>query len=414
MHLDLPFIRQQFPGLNRDFIFMDNAGGAQVLEGVIKRTSDFFRNYYVQLGASYKISEEAGAKIDEATEQIAGFMNASNPSEIVIGPSSSMLLRILSICLARNWHPGDEIIVTNSDHEANVSPWTDLEKQGMVIKTWKLNPDTLRLELGDLEALLSYKTKLVAMVHVSNILGTINPIREAAALAHDAGALICVDGVAAAPHRCIDVQESDADFYCFSTYKTFGPHQAVLYGKYDLLHQLDGLNHYFFTRDDVPYKFQPGNVNFELTWAMGGIPDYFARLHDHLMPNDSDTNIRNKFYQSYDLMAIHEEQLANRLIEFLLTVSGIRIIGETTGSREVRVPTISFVSNRFKSSDIVQQVDPWNIGIRWGDFYAKKLIETLKLEAQDGVVRISMVHYNTLDEVDRLIEVLEPILKKIV
>ena len=414
MHFDVPFIRQHFPGLDRDFIFMDNAGGSQVLGSVIQRTTDFFRNYYVQLGATYRISEEAGSKIEEATAQIAGFINAANPKEVVIGPSTSMLLRILSICLSRNWRAGDEIIVTNTDHEANVSPWTDLEKAGIVIKTWKINRETLRMELSDLEALLSEKTRLLAMVHVSNILGTINPVREAAALAHEAGALICIDGVAATPHLGVDVQELDADFYCFSTYKTFGPHQAVLYGKYDLLHHLDGLNHYFFSREDVPSKFQPGNVNFELTWSLGAIPDYFALLHHHHFPEDSDTTLRNKYLRSYQLIASHEEKLASRLINFLLPVPGIRIIGETTGSHEVRVPTISFVSNRFKSSAIVEQVDPWNIGIRWGDFYAKKIIQYLGLEEQDGVVRVSLVHYNTLEEIDRLIEVLDPILKRIV
>ncbi|MFC2101657.1 cysteine desulfurase-like protein [Bacteroidota bacterium] len=410
MNLDIPFVRSHFPALQNDFIFMDNAGGSQVLESVIDRTGDFFRNYYVQLGASYEVSDRAGSLLDKTISELAEFIHARNPREIVVGPSTSMLLRILSICIGREWKPGDEVIVTNSDHEANVSPWTDLEQKGIVIKTWKINPETLRFEMNDLRNLLTDRTRLVAMVHISNILGTINPIKEVAALVHQAGALLCIDGVAAAPHRLINVQESDADFYVFSTYKLFGPHQAVLYGKLDLLLELEGINHYFFTKEDVPYKFQPGNVNFELTYSLGGIPAYFSRLHDHHFPDDTSNDFRNKYRRSYDLIAGHEEQLANQLIQYLETKSVIRIIGERSGSREVRVPTISFVHDQLKSSEVVTRVDPYRIGIRYGDFYAKRIIHDLGLEEKDGVIRVSLVHYNTSAEVERLIEALETIL----
>lgn len=341
---------------------------------------------------------------------MAGFLNARNPKEVIIGPSTTMLMRILSICISRQWNPGDEVIVTNSDHEANVSCWTDLERKGIIIRTWKINPGTLRFELNDLCNLLSDRTRLVAMVHVSNILGTINPIKEVAALVHQAGAFLCVDGVAAAPHRLIDVQQSDADFYAFSTYKVFGPHLGVLYGKLDLLLEMEGINHYFFTRVEVPYKFQPGNVNFELTYSLGAIPAYFSELHNHHFPNDPSTGCRNKFRTGYDLIAGHEEQLANKLIQYLETKSVIRIIGEKSGSREIRVPTISFVHDQLKSSEIVTRVDPYRIGIRYGDFYAKKIIHDLDLEGKDGVIRVSLVHYNSMDEVNRLIDVLEALI----
>ena len=410
MNLDIPFVRSHFPALQNDFIFMDNAGGSQVLESVIDRTADFFRNYYVQLGASYQVSERAGSLLDKTISELAEFIHARNPKEIVVGPSTSMLLRILSICISREWKPGDEVIVTNSDHEANVSCWTDLEQKGIVIKTWKINPETLRFEMHDLEKLLSDRTRLVAMVHISNILGTINPIKEVAALVHQAGALFCVDGVAAVPHRLIDVQECDADFYVFSTYKLFGPHQAVLYGKLDLLLEMDGINHYFFTKEDVPCKFQPGNVNYELTFSLGAIPAYFSRLHDHHFPDDTSNDCRNKYRRSYDLIAGYEEQLADKLIRYLETKSVIRIIGEKSGSREIRVPTVSFVHDQCRSSEVVSRVDPYRIGIRYGDFYAKKIIHDLGLDEKDGVIRVSLVHYNSMDEVFRLIEVLEKVL----
>ena len=216
VRLDVEFIRNQFPSLKSDFVFMDNAGGSQTLGSVITRISEYLTNYNVQLGASYKISVSAVRKLERSIGKIANFINAESAEEVIIGPSSSMLLRILSICLSRQWKPGDEIIVTNSDHEANVSCWTDLSKRGFIIKTWNINRETLEFDIDDLKKLLSGKTKLVAMVHTSNIIGTINPIREISKIVHDNSSLFCVDGVAYAPHRLIDVREFDIDFYAFS------------------------------------------------------------------------------------------------------------------------------------------------------------------------------------------------------
>lgn len=279
--LDISFVRQQFPALKRDFVFMDNAGGAQVLKGVIDRISDYLSNTNVQLGATYKVSLESGRRLDEATIKVADYINAQRKEEVVIGASSTMLLRILSLTLSEQWQEGDEIIVSNSDHEANVSCWMDLRKKGIIVKIWKLNPETMQFDLKDLQALLSPRTKLVTLVHASNILGTINPIKIIAKVVHKAGALICVDGVAYMPHRLVDVQELDVDFYVFSTYKLYGPHLAAMYGKYDLLKKLESINHYFIGKEEVPYKLQPGNFNFELTYSLGAIPEYFEALHDH-------------------------------------------------------------------------------------------------------------------------------------
>ncbi len=282
--MDIEFVRNQFPSLDREFVYMDNAGGSQTLAKVAERISGYLLHHNVQLGASYKVSREAGEKLAYATKKVGKFINANRTEEVVMGPSSSMLLRILSICISRQWEKGDEVIVTNTDHEANVSPWTDLEKKGIKVKIWKANPDTFELEISDLKKLLSKRTKLVAVAQVSNILGTINPIKEIAKIVHQAGAKICVDGVAYAPHRKIDVQDLDVDFYVFSWYKTFGPHLAVMYGKYDLLYEMDGINHYFFRKEDVPYKFQPGNFNFELTYSLLGILEYYEEFCKHHHP----------------------------------------------------------------------------------------------------------------------------------
>ncbi|MDT0641970.1 cysteine desulfurase-like protein [Zunongwangia sp. F363] len=401
--MDIEFVRRQFPALDRDFIFMDNAGGSQVLGKVIERISGYLTHHNVQLGASYKVSREAGEKLAYASKQISKFVNASRPEEMVIGPSTSMLLRILSLCISKEWQAGDEVIVTNTDHEANVSCWTDLTKKGINIKIWKANPDTLELELKDLKALLSNKTKLVAITHCSNILGTINPVKEITSMVHNAGALICVDGVAYAPHRQIDVTDLDVDFYVFSWYKAYGPHLAVMYGRYDLLYEMDGINHYFFKKKDVPYKFQPGNLNFELTYSLLGLTEYFQEMYKHHFPKISAGSFQKKVEKVYEVMSSHEEELSGILLQYLNENPKIRIIGSPFFNKDKRIPTISFVHSELKSDEIVEQIDKYRIGIRFGDFYAKKLIHDLNLEGKNGVVRVSLVHYNTKAEVDRLV-----------
>ncbi|MFV9483680.1 cysteine desulfurase-like protein [Christiangramia sp. ASW11-125] len=408
--MDINFVREQFPALERDFVFMDNAGGSQVLKQVTNKITDYLHHSNVQLGASYAVSKEAGDRLKASTEVVSELINASRPEEIVIGSSTTMLMRILSLSISKNWEKGDEIIVTNTDHEANVSPWTDREKSGFKVKIWQVNPESLELDIKDLENLLTEKTRLVAVTHASNVLGTINPVKKYAEIAHKAGALICVDGVAYAPHRKVDVQDLDADFYTFSWYKTYGPHLAMMYGKYDLLRELESINHYFIDKDAVPYKLQPGNFNFELTYAVSGITDYYTELHDHHF-DGKDLQFKEKLNKTYELISAHEEKLATRLLDYLNSISEIKIIGQTSAAAEKRVPTISFVHNNFRSNEIVEAVDPHNIGIRFGDFYAKKLIHDLQLEDKNGVVRVSLVHYNTLEEVDKLIEVFKTIFK---
>ena len=406
--MDIEFTRKQFPGLKSGFIFMDNAGGSQILGSAVEEISEYLINSNVQLGATYKISALAGDKLNKVTQQIAGFINARDPKEVVIGPTSTMQLRILSLCISRQWKEGDEVIVTNTDHEANVSCWTDLEERGIKIKIWKIDPESFELNTADLEKLLTSKTKLVALTHCSNVLGTINPIKKIAEIVHNAGALICIDGVAFAPHRKVDVQELDVDFYVFSWYKVYGPHLAVMYGKLDLLIEMKGINHYFFKAEDVPYKFQPGNYNFELTYGLRAIPDYLVNFFDHHFPQIN-AAVNEKYLKSFELIAQYEEMLAARLIDYLNSIEDIRIIGQRSADAKLRVPTISFVHKTLQSQDIVTAVDKENIGIRYGDFYAKKLIHDLDLEKQGGVVRVSLVHYNTAEEVEKLIAALKKI-----
>jgi cysteine desulfurase family protein (TIGR01976 family) len=408
--LDVKFVRSQFPALDGEWIFFDNAGGSQILNPVLERMRDYLVACNVQHGASYAVSQEAGARLRAATEAMATYVNAADPSEIVMGPSSTQLLRILAGSLVQTLQPGDEIIVTNCDHEANIGPWMELERSGARVKMWRLDPDSYQLRLEDLEQLMTERTRLVAVTHVSNVLGSIQPIAEFARVVHERGAMICVDGVAYAPHRHVDVRDLDVDFYVFSFYKVYGPHHALLYGKREHLLRLPVMNHYFIAPTDVPYKFQPGSVNYELSYGMLGLWDYLdelaARHHPQGLPDDRRERLRFVF----DRIARHEEMLAARLLAFLADKPSVRVIGAATPDRDQRVPTISFVVDGKPSDTITIAVDRHKIGIRYGHFYAKRLIDDLGLQAQNGVVRVGMVHYNTLDEVERLVEVLDPLL----
>ena len=404
MTLQLDFVRSQFPALAGDWTFFDNAGGSQTLKPVVDRISEYLLTSDVQLGASYAVSQLAGDRVSKAAQGVATLMNASDPTEVVMGSSTSLLLRILALCLAQTFAPGDEIIVTNCDHEANISPWLDLQRQGVVVKFWRLNPETLELHLEDLELLLSDRTRLVALTHASNILGTINAIRAVCDRVHAQGGLVCVDGVGYAAHRLVDVQAFDVDFYAFSFYKTYGSHYAVLYGRQQLLASLPNFNHYFI--QDSPYKFQPGNVNFELSYGMLGLCDYLSEIAQR-HSSETAPDLRSQMHQAFSLIAEHEEDLSDRLLQFLRSKANVRIIGSELADRSRRVPTLSFVVAGMDSASIPIQVDPHRIAIRYGDFYAKRLIEDLGLAPQNGVVRVSMVHYNTLEEVDRLIAILD-------
>lgn len=258
-----------------------------------------------------------------------------------------------------------------------------------------MHPDSLELELSGLDALLGPRTRLVCVTHCSNVLGTTMPVAEIARRVHAAGAELCVDGVAYAPHRAIDVQALGCDLYVYSFYKTYGPHQAVLWGRRKRLLELDSLNHDFIGQDRVPYKLQPGNMNYELAWGCAGIPDYLAALAAHHRADP------------FELIAEQEEVLAAPLLAWLDARNDIRIIGRRTADRAQRVPTVGFVAEGRSSAAIVAAVDSARVGIRYGDFYARRLIEHLGLADNQGVVRVSLVHYNTAGEVERLLAALE-------
>lgn len=324
-----------------------------------------------------------------------------------MGGATTLLMFQVTQAIRAGVRPGDEIIVTDTDHEANIGAWGRLAEAGAVIRFWRMRPETMRLELGDLQALLNDRTRWVAMTQASNVLGAVNPVAEVAALVHAAGARLCVDAVAYAPHRLVDVQASGADLYVFSFYKVFGPHYAVLWGPRELLLSLASLNHDFIPPNTLPYKLQPGNVNYELSWGCAGIADYLVEVGESLGVAGGGRACMQAAFHAFER---HEDALAERLLGFLASKPGVKLVGPASTRGGQRVPTISFVAVGRHSETIVRQVDPHRIGIRFGDFYARRLIDNLGLRERGGVVRVSIAHYNTAEEIDRLIAVLEPLL----
>ncbi len=406
--LNLDLVRAEFPALQDGCVYLDNAGGSQVLKRVADRVSDYLLTSSVQLGASYAQSQAAGERVLAARRSVAQLINAPADDEVVMGGATTSLMFLFTQALLPGVKPGDEIVVTNTDHEANIGCWMRLRQAGAVVKVWEVNPQTLSLDLADLDRLLSPRTTWVAMTHASNILGTVNPVAEVAQRAHAVGARLCVDAVAYAPHRLVDVQASGADAYVFSFYKVFGPHYAVLWLKRDLLLGLPSLNHYFIGPEVVPYKLQPGNVNYELSYGCIGISDYLVHVGNTLGATGTE---RQKMQAAFDAFEAHENLLAERLLAYLRSKPSVRVIGHDSATNGQRVPTISFVAGQQSSEAIVRHVDQYGIGIRFGDFYAKRLIEALGLQAQGGVVRVSIAHYNTLDEIDRLIQHLDEVIQ---
>lgn len=408
MVLDVDFARSHFPALKSPWALFDNAGGSVTAQPVIDRITEYLSRFQVQLGASYALSQQAQARV-RAGEAAAAALVGASVQETIVGPSTTVNLKMLARALAPSLAPGDEVIVTDLDHEANIGCWRSLQAHGVVVRTWAMRAQTARLEVADLEPLLGPKTRLVAFTHCANVVGEIVDVPAIAArIRSRCSALICVDGVAFAPHRCVDVASLDVDFYALSLYKVYGPHLGVLFGKREHLLRAQGQNHDFVPDDQLPYKFQPGNVTHELAAGIAGITDYYDALASHHGVHD--TSFRDRLQGVSNLIAAHESELAERLLAFLRHDPRVTVVGPSDSDAAARVPTIAFAVTGRNASQIPPQLDDANLAVRYGHFYAKHAIERLGLAATDGVVRVSMVHYNTLQEVDRLIARLDAVL----
>jgi len=399
-------IRAQFPALAGDTMYLENAGGSQVPVVVADSIRDYMLTSYVQLGAGYPLSLRATEIVDEAHDFVRLMMNGKE-GEVILGSSTSALLQMIAGCYAQVLKPGSEIVVAQTGHEANVGPWKMLERHGFTLRWWEMDPADYTCPLSDLEYLLSDRTALVAFPHVSNLLGEIVDIEAITSLAHEAGARVVVDGVAYAPHRAIDVSAWNVDWYAYSTYKVYGPHMAALWGRRDALAELPGPNHFFVPDDDLPYKFEVGGPNHEGCAGICGLRDYLAFVVGEADPRALD---RPAIERAFEIMTACELPLQARLIEYLRSREDVRIVGPTeTG--DSRVGTISFVHDSKSSAEITAAVDRSGIGIRHGHMYAYHLCEAAGLDPEDGVVRASLVHYNTLEEIERLIEVFDAVLE---
>mgnify|MGYP001454991319 CR=1 FL=1 len=408
--LDIDFIRSQFPAFDdplcKDWCFFENAGGSYVPRQVIEKLKKFMISTKVQPYAEYPMSKIAGNNMDQATELFSQIINANN-KEILIGGSTSINLYVLSNALKYSIKPGDEVIVTNQDHEANISPWRRLSEVGAVIKEWKINTDTAELNIEDLKSLLSNKTKIVAVTHCSNIVGTINELKTISDLAHEKGALVIGDGVSYAPHGFPNVKELGIDFYTFSLYKTYGPHLALLYGKEEILKNLPNQNHEFLD-GEYPYTLNPGGPNHEELTSLIGIYEYFNDLYKHHF-NDDEESILKKIKKINILISQHEEEVGNIFLNHINSKKKIKLIGQKQISNKNRAPTFSFTVDDQTSKDISKILVSNKIATRNDNFYAWRCLKYLGIDTNDGVIRISMAHYNSKDDINNLINAINKI-----
>ena len=408
--LDIDYVRAQFPAfsdpLSSKWSFFENAGGSYVPKNVIERLNHFMTSTKVQPYAEFDTSAIAGDNMDQATNLFAEMINANN-DEIIIGGSTTMNMYVLSNAMRSLLKPGDEVIVTNQDHEANVGAWRRLSEHGMVVKEWQINSESAELEINDLKILLSEKTRIVAVTHCSNIVGSINDLKSIAKLVHEYDAYIVGDGVSYAPHGFPDVQDLDVDFYAFSLYKTYGPHLGLLYGKKEILDTLPNQNHEFL-EGDVPYTLNPGGPNHEELSCLVGVYEYFNNLFEHHFPSE-DCSVRQKINKINELIADHEKEIANPLLDYLNSRSDIRLIGRNRIENKDRAPTIAFTMNNKSSKDLSSELVKYGIATRNDNFYAWRCLKALGIDVDDGVVRTSMVHYNTQKDVENLINALKRI-----
>ena len=408
--LDIDYVRAQFPAfkdpLSREWSFFENAGGSYVPKNVIEKLTEFMTSTKVQPYAEYPMSKIAGENMDMATELFAKMINAKN-NEILIGGSTSINLYVLSNALRKYITPGDEVIVTNQDHEANISPWIRLKDFGAKIIEWKFNIDDQELKIPDLEKLINKKTKILAVTHCSNIVGSVNNLKMISDLAHKNNIIVIGDGVSYAPHGFPNIKELGVDFYTFSLYKTYGPHLGLLYGKEEILRELPNQNHEFLD-GKYPYTINPGGPNHEELVSLIGIYDYFNNLYVHHFEN-LDLNILDRIKKINDLISTHEELIANPILNYLHNRKNIKLIGRNKIVNKNRAPTISFISNKKSSKEIADELIANKIATRNDNFYAWRCLSYLGIDTDDGVVRLSLSHYNNTNDTDKVIKALEKI-----
>lgn len=427
--LDLDFVRSQFPAFSepslKGWAFFENAGGSYACGPVIDRLNRYYRQTKVQPYGNYPASIQAGAEMDEAHRRLAAYLNVDE-TEVHFGPSTSQNTYVLAQAFRGFLKAGDEIVVTNQDHEANSGCWRRLAgdranepgvltglpsgvltglPSGVVVREWTIDRETGMLNPDDLDALLSDRTRLVAFPHASNIVAHVNPVEEIVARAHAAGAWAVVDGVAAAPHGLPDVAALGADVYLFSLYKTYGPHQGLMVIRTPLLEQLPNQGH-FFNAGISRKKLTPAGPDHAQVAAAAGIADYLDSVYAHHFTEEVDAAERGR--RIHDLFRGAEQARVAPLLDFLAGRPDVQIIGPTDPTQ--RMPTVSILPHNHPAPWLARQMAEHGLMVGSGHFYGARVLLGMGIPLDPGVLRMSFVHYTTADEVSRLIEALDQIL----
>jgi len=399
---DAASCRSQFPALalrdeGQARIYFDNPAGTQVPRQVIERTVDCLTAKNANLGGYFKTTEEAGHLVDEAHQACADFYNAASASEIVFGQNMTTLTLHMSRCLGKRFRPGDEIVLSRMDHDANVAPWLLLaEDLGLVVRWMDFDTETYEFPDDALSRVLSDRTKLLAMGMASNCTGTVHDVKRFAREAKAAGAIVYLDAVQYAPHYAIDVQDLGADFVVSSAYKWFGPHQGILWGREALLKETFG----YKVRpagEDLPHKFETGTLSHEgMAGTLGAI--------DYLEQFGTGASRAQRIRTAWGTMADYEHKITLQLIEGLRSFKGLTIRGITSANAmHRRVPTVSFTLEGHHPQDMAKAFARDNIFVWSGHNYAIEPVTRMGLMDKGGVLRVGLAHYNTAGEVDALL-----------
>jgi len=414
MSFPIDRVRAEFPALASHAIYLDNPGGTQVSRRVLDRMTDYLVRCNANKGGAFRTSVESDAVLAAAHTAMAALLNC-RPEEIVFGQNMTTLTFHVSRSLARWLDPGDEIVVTRLDHDANIAPWLLVAAdRGAVVRWVDIHDADVTLRMSDFERWINPKTKLVAVGYASNAVGTINDVAMITKLAHAAGALVYVDAVQYAPHGLIDVRALDCDFLVCSAYKFFGPHVGILYGRHDLLQRLPAYK-VRPASDAPPDKFETGTQNHEGIAGVLGAVEYLewlgGRENGALKDlGESQAERRRWLERGFQAMVAYERELSAHLIEQLGTVPGLTIRGITDPARLAwRVPTVSFTLNGRHPRQVAAQLAEHDIYVWDGNYYALAIAERLGVQERGGMVRVGLAHYNTHEEIDRLSAVLREI-----
>lgn len=410
---DVEWARQQFPALQQTVngqpaVFFDAPGGTQVPQRVIEAISHYLATSNSNTHGAFLTSERTDQVLADAHSAMADFLNC-DADEVVFGANMTTLTLALSRAIGRELKSGDELLVTVLDHDANVSPWVALEERGAKVRTADIKPSDCTLDLFDLQAKIRRSTRLVAVGYAANAVGTINPVAEIIKLAHDAGAMAFIDAVHYAPHGLIDVRALDCDFLACSSYKFFGPHLGVLYGKRELLQRLRPYK-LRVCSEQLPDRWETGTQNHECLAGLVAAIDYLAELGRHHAP-EAKTR-REAIVAAYEVMVQYERELAAQLIKGLLEIPGLTFYGIADPAKfDQRTPTVAIRLEGYSPRELAVRLGELGIFTWDGNYYAINLSERLGVEKTGGMVRIGLAHYNTAEEVERLLRELRLLAK---